>query len=163
MSQRSLTSRSTAFRAFMMCACTDDRRRGALCPRGVGTTRRASSESRLLSVFTACGGGRESAANFGHRKRAVASRRDSTCVRRFPPCSLTPDATGLPLRPGFDIATCMTNTWGTMDNKPAALAECAVARGGGCCPSSRSARFRHGASGIAGSCMPSSRNRRNGC
>lgn len=36
---------------------------------------------------------------------------------------LTADATRLPLRAGFDMATCMTNTWGTMNNKPAVLAE----------------------------------------
>ena len=36
---------------------------------------------------------------------------------------VTADATRLPLGPGFDIATCMTNTWGTMSDKPAVLAE----------------------------------------
>lgn len=36
---------------------------------------------------------------------------------------ITGDATRLPLRPGFDIATCMTNTWGTMSDKQGVLAE----------------------------------------
>jgi SAM-dependent methyltransferase len=36
---------------------------------------------------------------------------------------LTGDATRLPLRTGFDLATCMTNTWGTMTDKSAVLAE----------------------------------------
>jgi len=36
---------------------------------------------------------------------------------------ITADATRLPLRPGFDLATCMTNSWGTMTDKAAVLAE----------------------------------------
>ena len=36
---------------------------------------------------------------------------------------VTGDATGLPLRADFDFATCLTNTWGTMTDKPAVLGE----------------------------------------
>ena len=36
---------------------------------------------------------------------------------------VTGDATRLPLRRSFDIATCLTNTWGTMSDKPAVLDE----------------------------------------
>jgi ubiquinone/menaquinone biosynthesis C-methylase UbiE len=36
---------------------------------------------------------------------------------------VTGDATRLPLRACFDIATCLTNTWGTMSDKPAVLDE----------------------------------------
>jgi SAM-dependent methyltransferase len=36
---------------------------------------------------------------------------------------ITADATRLPLRPVFDLATCMTNTWGTMNDKHGVLAE----------------------------------------
>jgi SAM-dependent methyltransferase len=41
------------------------------------------------------------------------------------------DATRLPLRGGFDLATCLTNSWGTMSDKHAVLAEmrrCASSR-----------------------------------
>jgi ubiquinone/menaquinone biosynthesis C-methylase UbiE len=36
---------------------------------------------------------------------------------------VTGDATRLPLRRSFDIATCLTNTWGTMSDKLAVLDE----------------------------------------
>jgi len=36
---------------------------------------------------------------------------------------VTGDATRLPLRADFDFATCLTNTWGTMTDKPAVLNE----------------------------------------
>jgi SAM-dependent methyltransferase len=36
---------------------------------------------------------------------------------------ITADATRLPLGSAFDVATCMTNTWGTMNDKTAVLAE----------------------------------------
>jgi ubiquinone/menaquinone biosynthesis C-methylase UbiE len=36
---------------------------------------------------------------------------------------VTGDATRLPLRRSFDIATCLTNTWGTMSDKLAVLEE----------------------------------------
>jgi len=36
---------------------------------------------------------------------------------------ITGDATRLPLRPPFDVASCMTNTWGTMSDKRTVLAE----------------------------------------
>jgi SAM-dependent methyltransferase len=41
------------------------------------------------------------------------------------------DATRLPLRGGFDLATCLTNSWGTMSDQQAVLAEmrrCASSR-----------------------------------
>jgi ubiquinone/menaquinone biosynthesis C-methylase UbiE len=36
---------------------------------------------------------------------------------------LTADATAIPLVATFDFATCLTNTWGTMSDKPAVLKE----------------------------------------
>ncbi len=36
---------------------------------------------------------------------------------------LTADATAIPLRAGFDLAICMTNTWGTMSDKAGVLQE----------------------------------------
>jgi SAM-dependent methyltransferase len=45
---------------------------------------------------------------------------------------VTGDATRLPTRGGFDLATCLTNTWGTMSDKRAVLDEmrrCAPASG----------------------------------
>jgi SAM-dependent methyltransferase len=45
---------------------------------------------------------------------------------------VTGDATRLPARGTFDLATCLTNTWGTMSDKAAVLDEmrrCAPARG----------------------------------
>ncbi|HYM22832.1 MAG TPA: class I SAM-dependent methyltransferase [Vicinamibacterales bacterium] len=36
---------------------------------------------------------------------------------------VTGDATRLPVRARFDLATCLTNTWGTMSDKPGVLAE----------------------------------------
>jgi ubiquinone/menaquinone biosynthesis C-methylase UbiE len=36
---------------------------------------------------------------------------------------VTADATRLPIRTRFDLAICMTNSWGTMDDKPAVLDE----------------------------------------
>jgi ubiquinone/menaquinone biosynthesis C-methylase UbiE len=36
---------------------------------------------------------------------------------------VTADATALPIRGRFDLATCMTNTWGTMSDKAAVVAE----------------------------------------
>ncbi len=44
---------------------------------------------------------------------------------------VTGDATRLPLRSGFDLATCLTNTWGTMTDKQTVLTEmrrCASSR-----------------------------------
>ena len=44
---------------------------------------------------------------------------------------VTGDATRLPLRPGFELATCLTNTWGTMSDKQAVVDEmrrCASSR-----------------------------------
>lgn len=36
---------------------------------------------------------------------------------------VTGDATRLPIRAAFDLATCLTNTWGTMDDKTGVLRE----------------------------------------
>jgi len=36
---------------------------------------------------------------------------------------VTGDATALPIRAGFDVATCLTNTWGTMSDKAGVLSE----------------------------------------
>jgi len=36
---------------------------------------------------------------------------------------VTGDATALPIQPGFDVATCLTNTWGTMSDKAGVLSE----------------------------------------
>jgi SAM-dependent methyltransferase len=38
-------------------------------------------------------------------------------------CFVAADATAMPIRPGFDLATCLTNTWGTMSDKAGVLAE----------------------------------------
>ncbi len=50
---------------------------------------------------------------------------------------VTGDATAVPIASTFDLAICMTNTWGTMSDKVA-----------GCSPSMLGPRWRRGASGI---------------
>jgi SAM-dependent methyltransferase len=51
----------------------------------------------------------------------VAQARRQCSARRLH--FITGDATRLPVSATFDLATCMTNTWGTMSDKPAVLRE----------------------------------------
>src|SRR5262249_48149906 len=64
---------------------------------------------------TVCGGG----VDYEPSYIVEAQRRAPGGRLRF----VTGDATRLPLRADFDFATCMTNTWGTMSDKPAVLNE----------------------------------------
>jgi ubiquinone/menaquinone biosynthesis C-methylase UbiE len=57
--------------------------------------------------------------DYEHSYLVEARRRAGTHTLHF----VTGDATRLPLGRRFDLATCMTNTWGTMRDKSAALAE----------------------------------------
>ena len=96
------------------------------------------AEIDLLRSFVAgmtwldvgCGTGRHLAmlsdiARFGvgldyeHAYVAEARRRSATRRLQF----ITGDATRLPVSTTFDLATCMTNTWGTMSDKDAVLRE----------------------------------------
>jgi SAM-dependent methyltransferase len=57
--------------------------------------------------------------DYEHAYVAEARRRCAASRLHF----ITGDATRLPVSMTFDIATCMTNTWGTMSDKPAVLDE----------------------------------------
>jgi len=66
--------------------------------------------------------------DYEHHYVVQARRRSGSGRLHF----VTADATRLPTRSRFDIATCMTNTWGTMSDKKAVLDEmrrCAPAAG----------------------------------
>lgn len=57
--------------------------------------------------------------DYEHAYVAAAQRSAGGPPLRF----ITGDATRLPLRACFDLGTCMTNSWGTMTDKPGVLAE----------------------------------------
>jgi len=57
--------------------------------------------------------------DYEHAYVAEARRRSTGTRLQF----VTGDATRLPVSTTFDIGTCMTNTWGTMSDKPAVLRE----------------------------------------
>src|SRR5262245_35399415 len=57
--------------------------------------------------------------DYEHTYIAEARRRVASERVQF----VTGDATHLPLRAAFDLATCLTNTWGTMSDKPRVLEE----------------------------------------
>jgi ubiquinone/menaquinone biosynthesis C-methylase UbiE len=66
--------------------------------------------------------------DYEHRYILEAHRQAGTGRLHF----VTADATRLPIRAGFDFATCLTNTWGTMSDKAGVLNEmrrCAPRRG----------------------------------
>lgn len=84
----------------------------------------------MAMVDVGCGTGRHLAmlrdrlrigvgVDYEHAYIAEANRTAGTGHLYF----VTGDATRLPLRSSFDIATCLTNTWGTMSDKPAVLDE----------------------------------------
>ena len=84
----------------------------------------------MAMVDVGCGTGRHLAmlrdrlrigvgVDYEHAYIAEAHRTAGTGHLHF----VTGDATCLPLRPAFDIATCLTNSWGTMSDKPAVLEE----------------------------------------
>jgi len=84
----------------------------------------------MAMVDVGCGTGRHLAmlrdrlrigvgVDYEHAYIAEAHRTAGTGHLHF----VTGDATRLPLRPSFDIATCLTNSWGTMSDKPAVLDE----------------------------------------
>lgn len=84
----------------------------------------------MAMVDVGCGTGRHLAmlrdrlrigvgVDYEHAYIAEANRTAGTGHLHF----VTGDATRLPLRSSFDIATCLTNTWGTMSDKPAVLDE----------------------------------------
>jgi ubiquinone/menaquinone biosynthesis C-methylase UbiE len=86
------------------------------------------AEMRLLDV--GCGTGRHLAmlsdrlrsgigVDYEHSYIVEARRRAGAPHLQF----LTADATAIPLVATFDFATCLTNTWGTMSDKPAVLKE----------------------------------------
>jgi ubiquinone/menaquinone biosynthesis C-methylase UbiE len=57
--------------------------------------------------------------DYEHTYVVEARRRVSARQLHF----VTGDATAVPIGASFDLATCMTNTWGTMTNKPGVLNE----------------------------------------
>jgi len=84
--------------------------------------------STLLDV--GCGTGRHLAllrdrlslgvgVDYEHASIVEAHRRASAGHLHF----VTGDATALPIRPPFDVAMCLTNSWGTMGDKPGVLSE----------------------------------------
>ncbi len=84
----------------------------------------------MAVIDLGCGTGRH-LAMFGDRLRlgvgvdyehsyvVEARRRTSVRTLHF----ITGDATAVPIGAGFDLAMCMTNTWGTMSDKAGVLAE----------------------------------------
>ena len=57
--------------------------------------------------------------DYEHTYIVEARRRVSARQLHF----VTADATAVPIGPRFDLATCMTNTWGTMSDKAGVLSE----------------------------------------
>jgi SAM-dependent methyltransferase len=56
-----------------------------------------------------------------YERSYVADALRSAAGRRL--CFVAADATAMPLQPPFDLAMCVTNTWGTMIDKEGVLAE----------------------------------------
>jgi len=84
----------------------------------------------LTWLDVGCGTGRHLAAlsgvfrfgvglDYEHAYISEAARRSAGSRLHF----ITGDATRLPVGTTFDVATCMTNTWGTMSDKPAVVRE----------------------------------------
>jgi len=91
---------------------------------------RALVDQETTWLDVGCGAGRHLGSLRGAYRSGVGVDYEYAYVaearRRFNDARLhfvTGDATRLPLRATFDIATCMTNTWGTMSDKPAVLDE----------------------------------------
>jgi SAM-dependent methyltransferase len=57
--------------------------------------------------------------DYEHTYVVEARRRAAACHVHF----VTADATAVPIGVRFDLATCLTNTWGTMDDKAGVLRE----------------------------------------
>lgn len=84
----------------------------------------------MTVIDVGCGAGRHLAmlrdrlrigvgVDYEHASIVEAHRRAAARGLHF----VTGDATRLPIRASFDLATCLTNTWGTMSNKTAVLNE----------------------------------------
>ena len=84
----------------------------------------------MTVIDVGCGAGRHLAmlrdrlrigvgVDYEHASIVEAHRRAAARRLHF----VTGDATRLPIRASFDVATCLTNTWGTMSDKTAVLNE----------------------------------------